>query len=189
MDWARLQFARLTANRDSVSAGDQAAALEIVGEHADAPTFRALHALARSARDETEFRRFSDAMAAVPDAQLARQVLQLALSAEVPAQAESQRLSLVYAVADDHPALSYRFLKANVRRLFAANSVEDSVSVAQDVPEIYWDAAPVDEVVAWMKAHAPAEAAPELARGAERAKFHLVTRERLDAQADALDAR
>jgi aminopeptidase N len=186
LDWAQLQFARTQLNRDGVSADDQAAALGIVGEHADARTFDQLRALVRSARDETEFRRYSNALALVPDARLAAGVLALALSPEIPAQADAERLQLVYAVAELHPALSYRFLQANAARLFKANSVEDSVFVAQELPEIYWDAAPINEVVAWTKAHTPAEAAPELARGSERARYRVTVRARLDAQADAL---
>lgn len=186
LEWADLQFARIQANRDAVSADDQAAALAIVGEHADTRTFADLEALMRSARDETEFRRFSGALARVPDARLAARVLALALSSEIPAQADAERLTLVYAVADLHPALSFRFLKAHADRLFKANSVEDNVDVAQELPEVYWDAAPIDEVIAWTKAHTPPEAAPELARGAERARYHLTARARLDAQADAI---
>jgi hypothetical protein len=184
--WAQLQFARVQANRDSVPAGDEAVALRIAGAHADAAAFAALDTLARTARDETEFRRFADALGAVRDPKLATRVLALAISPEIPDQAQSERLALIYAVAQGHPALSYRFLQANAARLFAANSVEDSVFIAQEIPEIYWDAAPVDQIVAWVKAHTPPEASPELARGAERARFHLVSRGRLDAQADAL---
>jgi hypothetical protein len=186
LDWAELQFERLQANRDSVSADDAAVALRIIGAGADAATFDRLLRLARSARDETEFRRYARGLAAVRDPLLAQRVLALAVSTAIPAQAESERLALVYAVAEDHPALSYRFLKAHARRLFASTSVEDSVSRAQELPEIYWDAAPIDEIAAWVKAQTPPEAAPELARGTERAAFHRLARERLDAQADAI---
>ncbi len=185
--WAQLQFARLEANRDSVAAGDAAVALRLVGEFADATTFDQLHALVRSARDETEFRRFATAMAAVRNPELARRVLALALSNEIPAQAQAERLEIVYAVAEAHPALSFRFLQANGARLLADKSVEDSVFLAQEIPQIYWDAAPVAQVGAWIKAHAPPEAAPELARGMERAVYHVRSRQLLDAQADAID--
>jgi aminopeptidase N len=184
--WANLQFDRIVANRDAVDPDDQSVALRIVGSHAGTTAFNRLVALVRSARDETEFRRYSAALAGVPDARLAQRVLDLALSPEIPAQAESERLTLVYAVAERHPALSYRFLQDHADRLFRANSTEDSVFLAQELPEIYWDAESLDRIVAWVKAHTPREAAPELARGAERARFRLQTRGLLDVQADAL---
>jgi aminopeptidase N len=185
LDWARLQFTRIEVNRESVGAADQAVALRIVAEHADAATFERLIALVRSARGEAEFARYSRALAAVRDPRLAAKVLQIALSAAFPAQAESERLHLVFAVASGHPALAYRFLKANADRLFELNSVEESVAIAQEIPELFWDAAPVAEVAAWVKARTPPQAAPELARGTERATFHRLSRARLDAQADA----
>ncbi len=184
--WANLQFDRTVANRDAVDPDDQSVALRIAGSQANAATFNRLLTLVRSARDETEFRRYSAALATVPDPRLAQRVLDLALSPEIPAQAESERLALVYAVAERHPALSYRFLHDHADRLFRANSTEDSVFLAQELPEIYWDAAPLDGIVAWVKAHTPREAGPELSRGEERARFRLQTRGLLDAQADAL---
>jgi aminopeptidase N len=186
--WARHTFGRLRTNRDSVDPDDQTVALQIVGEHADARTFAALHALARSARGEVESRRFADAMAAVRDPQLASELLQITLSPEIPVQAEPERLALIYAVARAHPALSYRFLQAHAGRLFAANSTQDSVYLAQHLPEVYWDAAPVDRVVGWVRTHTPREAAPELARGAERARYRRIVRQRIDAQAAAFAA-
>ncbi len=185
--WAQLQFARIQARRDSVPPSDEATALVIVGEHADAATFAALTDLARSARNETEFHWFAAAVGAVRDPHLAEQALRFALSSAVPAQAQDERIALIYAIANDHPALSYRFLQANATRLFQANSVEDSVFIAQEIPETYWDAAPIDEIVRWVKAHTPPEATPELARGAERARFERARRDRLAAQANAIE--
>ena len=56
--------------------------------------------------------------------------------------------------------------------------------MARSVPEDFWNAAPLDEIETWIKAHVSAEMAPELARGMETARFKVALKKALVPAAD-----
>jgi aminopeptidase N len=177
---ARARFQRFVSDRNAISADDRATILGIVGIHADPAQFAQLHAIARVATNVAERRRAYDALASVRDPQLAQQVLAIALSPELPPQARSLRLELVAQVAEQHPQLSWRFFQEHNDELLAGRSqFERILSVAEFVPSTYWDAAPLDELGAWVRGHLPAEAGPYIARGLARARFRLQEKQRL----------
>jgi hypothetical protein len=102
------------------------------------------------------------------------------MSPELPPQASSLRLEMVAAVSNYHPQLSWQFFQQYSDELLVAHSqFERMITLAQFVPTTYWNAAPLDELGAWVRAHVPAEAAPYAARGLARARFALAEKERL----------
>jgi aminopeptidase N len=183
---ARKRFAAFVADRSSIRPDDQSTILSIVAEHADAATFDQLHAIAKSSKNETEMRRYYGALMLVRDEALAREAVQIALSPEIPQQAAPVRLGFIAAVGEYNPKLSWTTMQQNVSTLFAPfGPMEAPQILAQYIPQGYWRAVPLDDLETWVKAHIPAEMAPNLARGMESARFDVVQKTALDTAADA----
>jgi hypothetical protein len=60
-----------------------------------------------------------------------------------------------------------------------------SLVLAQYIPETMWNALPLDDLEAWLKARVPPEMAPNLSRGMQAARFKLGERTQMVAAADA----
>jgi hypothetical protein len=95
---ARARFEKFVQDRNALSPDDQPMVLSIIARNADAAAFEQLHAIAKSAKSETELRRDLLAMMDVADPQLAARAARIALSDEIPPQAASLRLQLVWAL-------------------------------------------------------------------------------------------
>jgi len=173
------------ADPASLSPDLQPTVLAIVAQHADAPTFAKLHALARQSRDETERERFYMALAAVRDPALAREVAQIAVSDELPPQAASTRLRIVLRLADRFPQLSWDTFTAHRQRLLEPFPMLEGLIISQYVPESYWDAMPLPQLQAWINANLPADAADTLERGMQTARFKVAEKQALIPAADA----
>jgi hypothetical protein len=185
IDQARKRFAAFLTDRKSISPDDQGTILTIVAQYADAATFESLHAVARTAKDETELRRYYAALAAVRDPDLAQQAAQIALSAEIQPQAEALRLQLIGQLAGEHQELSWRVFRENSERLLQPFAMDAPLLVAQSLPDAYWSGIPMAELETWVRAHVPAEMGDSVDRGMETARFHLAEKNRLAAAADA----
>jgi aminopeptidase N len=173
IDEARRRFAAFVQDPHSLSADAQTTLLTIVGQNADAATFAQLHKLAKGAKDDTFMERCYVALARVRDPDLARQVVQIALSDEVPPQANTLDLRLIFNLAREHPRLSWDAYIANQEQLMKSISSEERpLRVAQQTPAVYWDALPLDQLEAWARANIPKGASDNLARGMETA-HHL----------------
>jgi aminopeptidase N len=182
---AQQRFAAFVADRKALAPDQQTTVLSIVAINADQTTFDQLHAIAKSAQNETEVERCYNALMSVRDPKLAEQALAIALSPELPAQAESRRVRLVIATANYHPQLSWQTFTRNVDRLMAPLSSFAPIVLAQYVPQAYWDALPLPDLENWVKARVPAEMAPELSRGMEAAQFSAAEKTALVPAADA----
>ena len=182
---ARRRFAAFTANRSSLAPDDQGVVMTIVAQNAEPGTFEQLHAVAKSARDEGEVRRFYPALASVRDPDLAAQALEVIMSPEVPPQAAAIRERIVRQMAADNPQLAWRFYKAHSRELLASLSEFERVLDVANAPESFWRGAPLAELDAFVKANVPANAAKYAARGMERARSAVALKERLVPAADA----
>jgi len=182
---ARKRFAAFLADHKSISPDDQGIILNIVAQNADAATFETLHALARGGKDETELRRYYAALMAIRDPLLAQQAAQIALSAEIPPQADSLRLQLLQRLADRHQQLSWHVFIDNSERLLKPFAANAPLIVAQYMPEAFWSGIPLAELEAWVRAHVPAEMGVNVDRGMETARFKLAEKDRLVRDADA----
>jgi aminopeptidase N len=173
IDEARRRFAAFVQDPHGVSADMQTTLLRIVGQNADAATFAQLHKLAKDAKDDTFMERCYVALARVRDPDLARQVVQIALSDELPPQANTLGLRLILTLAREHPRLSWDTYIAHQDQLMkSVASEERPLQLAQQTPAVYWDALPLDQLEAWVRANIPKGAADNLARGMESAR-HL----------------
>jgi aminopeptidase N len=170
---ARNRFAAFQSNHSALSPDDQAPVLTIVAQYADAATFESLHAIARGAKDETELRRYYGALVAVRDPELARQAAQIALSPEIPAQADAFRLQLIVALADRHQQLSWQLFRDNHERLLKPLAMEAPLFVAQYLPATYWSGVPTAELDAWVRAQVSPEMASSVDRGMETVRFRV----------------
>jgi aminopeptidase N len=182
---ARKRFAAFLSDHKSISPDDQAIILNIVAQNADAATFESLHAVARAGKDETETRRYYAALMAVRDPLLAQQAAQIALSSEIPPQADSLRLQLLQRLSDRHQQLSWHEFIDNSERLLKPFAANAPLIVAQYMPEAYWSGIPLSEVEAWVRAHVPAEMGENVDRGMETARFKLAEKDRLVRDTDA----
>jgi hypothetical protein len=121
----------------------------------------------------------------VRDEVLAKQALSIALSAEIHAQSEAQRLGFVQTVAGRHAALAWQTLKDNVAFLLAPFGPANAPAVlAQSVPVAFWDAAPPNEIQAFVGSRTPDDLRPMLARGMEQVRFFVKQRVLLDRSTD-----
>jgi aminopeptidase N len=182
---ARKRFAAFVVDRASLAADNQGMVLTIVGRHATASDFAALHAVAKSAKNETEMQRYYRAMMWVQDPALAQQAIAIAMSDEIPKQAATSRIGLVLTVHDAHPALAWSAFQNSVDTLLAPFQPNGPFMLAQYIPEIFWDSVPLDQLEAWIKPRVPGEVQPNLARGLETARFKLAEKTMLVKAADS----
>jgi aminopeptidase N len=170
---ARKRFAAFVSDRHAISADDQEAVLFVVGRHADAATFEQLHAVAKSARNETEVHRYYAALMRVRDPELAAKAARIALSDEIPQQAALVRMQLVLGMVDEQPRFAWTTFTENIDVLTAPYSTIAPLIIGQYSPETFWRSVPLDQLEAWIKAHVPAEMSSNIARGMETAHFKL----------------
>lgn len=183
---ARRRFAAFVADRSSLRPDDQATVLSIVAVNADQATFDQLHAIAKSAHDEGEIRRYYGALTGVRDPKLAEQAMAIAMSSEIPPQAAGQRLRLVLNIADWNPQLSWRFFTVHREALLEPLSTfSRMLTIAETIPTTYADAAPLPQIEAWVKANTPPDIGQYVARGLERAQFSVEEKRRLLPETDS----
>ena len=189
IDGARQRFAAFVTDHAAIPPDQQAAILKIVAQNADASTFERLHAVARTAQNENELRRFYSALTAVRDPALARQVGALILSKEIPEQAQTQRLTMVIQLAAAHQQLAWQLLQDNVDVLTKPLGFEGSLMLAQYLPEVFWSGIPVQTIEAFARSHVSAEMNSNIERGLETVRFRVAEKERLVRSADELASR
>ncbi|MFN2459762.1 MAG: M1 family metallopeptidase, partial [Candidatus Velthaea sp.] len=181
---ARRRFAAFVRDRSAIAPDDQATVLGVVAVNADSATFDQLHAIAKSSKNETEIRRYYPALMNVRDPQLAQQAAAIALGPEIPQQAAALRVRLIAGLGNYQPQLSWNTFKAHADTLLAPLGTFAPIFLAEFIPAGAWNAAPLDEIEAFVKSKIPAEMAPNLARGMESARFSLKQKTLLDAAAD-----
>jgi aminopeptidase N len=181
---ATLRYAAFVKDRSAIKPDDQELVLSIVAEYADAATFEQLHAIAREEKDDTAQRRYYLALMNVRDPALAQQAAQIALSKEIPPQAEDSRLRLIGQLANYHAALAWTSVTGNIEVLLAPFPKYAPLIIAQ-VPEFLWDGAPLGEIESWVRAHLPAEMSAHVERGMETARARRAEKQLLLREADA----
>ena len=183
---ARARFDAFTKNHDAIAPDDQGMILRTVALSADPATFDALHAVARAFKGQAELDRYYGALMSVRDPALAARAADIALSAEIPAEADSERLNLVARLADWNPRLSFSVLQANYDRLLAPQATFASLVAAQYLPQIYGRGIPLEEIEAYVRTKVPPEMAAEIGRGKEAAQLGLTHQALLRTQAQTI---
>jgi aminopeptidase N len=185
---ARRRFAAFVADRTRLAPDDQATILTIVAQNADAAAFDQLHAIAKGAKNETEVRRFYPVLMRVRDPQLAAQAAQIALSPEIPPQADVLRLGLVLALSAEHPQLSWSTFTGQLGALTAANPGNRPNVLAKTAPEVFWNGVPLDTLQSWLKEHGEPGMADTLTDSMQTVRFRLDQKTRLVEAADRIVA-
>ena len=182
---ARGRFEHLRSNPLAFSPSLRGAILRIVAENADPVTFEALHALARSARGDTEKQRYYDALSRVRDPALAERALHIALSSEIPRALDNTRFSYVLNVARTSPLAAWDAVRAHAQTLLAPLGSTAPEDAAGALPAALWRAVPLADIQAWLDLHAATEKAIGIPRAIERAQQDLLRAPQLVAAADA----
>jgi len=95
-------------------------------------------------------------------------------------------LRVVFHAAESHPQLSWAFFQKNVNKLFPGFGDSDrTLFIAGELPDIYRNAAPPEEIGAWIRAHAPRAAEPYIKRAVASAQVKLAEQTRLVAAVNA----
>ena len=182
---AKRRFQTFLTDPATLAADQQPAVLSTVAQNADAATFAQLHQLAKTAKNQTERQRYYSALAPVRDPLFAAQVIQIALSDELPPQAATMRVRLVLQLAPRFHQLSWNAFTANREKLLEPFPASTSLFIGQRVPDVYWDSLPLAQLEAWVKANIPAEASETMERGMQTARAKLAEKQALIPAADA----
>jgi len=182
---ARKRFAAFIKDRSTLPPDEQSVVIDTVATYADQATFDQIHALAKSAKNETEGQRYFFALAMAKDPKLAEQAMEIGISSEIPPQAASSRPGFVFGTIDWNPALAFEFGKAHGKKIFEAMDGMNMVFIALYAPPAFADAAPLDQVQAWVTTLVPPGSDAFIQRGMASAKLAQQLRARIVQQADA----
>jgi aminopeptidase N len=182
---ARDRFARVQHDPAAFTPELRAVIVRLVARNADAPTFDAIHTLARTATDQDTQSTDYAALMRVRDPALASQALAIALSDELPPALASDRIDLVLTIADRFPAMVWPVFRDHAAMLLAPQGSTGPEFAAAEIPRSFWRAVPLPELAAWLDAHAPTERTIGIPRGLETAEDLLLRTPRLIAGADA----
>ncbi|HEV2271954.1 MAG TPA: M1 family metallopeptidase [Steroidobacteraceae bacterium] len=182
---ARRRFAAFVHDRSAISPDDQPMILNVVAQYADAGTFDQLHTLAKQSDDEAEKTRLYAALSMVRDPKLSAEAARIAVGAEIPPQLAILRLQMFFGMANERPQLAWTTFRDNIGPLLAPLGNLAPLVEAQYVPQLFWDSMPPDQMEAWLKAHVPAEMAPQLGKGMEGARFQVAEKAQLVPEAEA----
>jgi hypothetical protein len=183
---ARRRFKAFVADRNSLAPDEQAAVLTVVAQNADAAAFEQLHAIARASKNETEVRRFYPILMRVRDPQLAAQAAAIALSPEIPPQADVLRLGLVLTLSGEHPQLAWTTFTKELDRLTAANPGNKPNVLAKTAPEVFWNSIPLETLKTWIGEHVEPGMAATVDDSMQTARFRLDQKVRLVEAADRI---
>ena len=182
---ARARFASFVKDRSAIPVDNQGFILSIVAQNATDAEFEQLHAIAKSAKNETELRRYYPILMLVRNPELANKAAQLIFSDEIPKQAESLRIQMALTLSEHNPSMSWDIYTKNYERLIAPMMPEGTMMMTQITPDIFWSSVPLAQIEAWMKLKSPAELAPFIARGMEGANNKLAEKTLLTQATDA----
>ena len=178
------RFAEYLKDPQAISADDQRMIFGIVASNADQATFDQLHELARSAKDPALLQNLYMSLSQVADPKLAAEVASIALSADLPPQANDLPFSMLFGLAQRHPELSWNAYSHTDKDLFAQFGPEAPVILAQSIPQVYWRAAPLPEIDAWLGARVPKELATAREHYMDQARLRVAERTALLPAAD-----
>ncbi len=182
---AQKRFAAFVKDPATLGPDEQSVVLPTVATYADQATFDQIHALAKAAKDQTSAERFYFALSAAKDPKLAQQAMQIAISSEIPPQAGNSVPGLVFRNSDWNPTLAFEFGKAHGKQIFASMAGMNMVFIALFAPQQLVDAAPLDQVRAWVTSLVPPGSDAYIERGMSAAKLALQIKARIVEQADA----
>jgi len=91
---------------------------------------------------------------------------------------------MLFGLAQRHPELSWNAYSHTDKDLFAQFGPEAPVILAQSIPQVYWRAAPLPEIDAWLGARVPKELATAREHYMDQARLRVAERTALLPAAD-----
>ncbi|MBU1377548.1 MAG: M1 family metallopeptidase [Alphaproteobacteria bacterium] len=167
---ARKRFAAWVKDPASLSGAGRSTVLAIVAANADAPTWEAIHAMAKASKDPTDRSRLYGYLGASDDPALANKALALALSGEP---SPTQVPGIVAAVAQGFPDKAYDFAMVNRTKLEAFLEPASRITYFAELAQASRDPAMLRKL-ATLKATVPASTKGEIE------KAEAAIRNRLD---------
>jgi aminopeptidase N len=185
LDEAHRRYRAFLLDHRRVAPDDQGVLLSVIGHHADAATFDQLYALAKAANDQSEVQRYFAAIASVDDPALAARAAAIAVSDDIPPQADALRFGLLAAIARKHGPLSWNAFASNYAKVLAAQGSYADMAIAQAVPQIYGTEVPLAQLESWIRSKVPPQLSPVVERGMAGAKFTRAEQAAFISAADA----
>jgi aminopeptidase N len=181
---AHKRFQAFVKDRKAIAPDNQGSILSIVAHDADEATFNQIYAIAKEAKTQTQMQRYFFALANVSDPKLAERVVKIALSSEIPPEADTLRLGLVASLSNEHQHLSWQAMTGNLEALTKAYSTIAPLLIAQTLPQVYWSGIPLQDVESFVRSHVPKEMGEVVDRGMESARYQLTRKSLLVREAD-----
>jgi aminopeptidase N len=174
---ARKRFAAFLAQEGSLTAGLRPAVFDIVGRYADQQTYDQLHELARKTESVEQKHLLYGAMGLAKDPRLADQTLALSLTDELE---PSLAAGLVPKVAfeAEQARMAWTFLKDHYQPLLAKVSLFARFRYLSSIAHAFNETGQARDLMAFAKAHLPADTLPEIRKSVERIEFRDLLRRR-----------
>jgi aminopeptidase N len=179
----KARFAKLMADPTSLTPLNRTAVLAVAGYAADPAIYGQLFHLALAATNPAEQEQYFFAVYSAKDPALATQSLESTL--HLPPQDASYAPYIVLYVGQQHPHLAWSFLEKHANALFATMSAFERAQAVTTVAAAFATRIPSADIAAFMKAHVPADGAPEVRQALDRIHTRETVQQRLLPQIDA----
>ena len=153
-------FAKLVADPGAYAPLNKDAILSVAGYAADESIYKQLFGMAMAAKDPAEQQQDFFALFSAKDLSLAQQTMQMSL--HLPPQFASFAPFIVAYVGQSHPQEAWKFLNDNNDKLFANTSAFEAAQEVAGVGSQFATLIPADQIFAYLKAHVPADGAPQV---------------------------
>jgi aminopeptidase N len=175
---ARERFQKFVADPNTLPPDLRPAVLDVVGRHADQKTWDKLHELGLKTRNVEEKGNFYHAMAAALSPELAKRMLPLSLTDELPA-AQATFLVIWVATAGEQPEIAWDFAQANRQKLDAKLGAVLAVRFVPYLMRGFSDAQRANELETYAQKYMPAGAKSEVDKAAEAIRFNADLKARI----------
>jgi aminopeptidase N len=175
---ARERFKKFLADPNTLPADLRPALLDVVGRYANPQMWDKLHELGLKTQSIEEKGNFYHAMAAALNPEIAKRMLPLSLTAELPTSLAT-RLVIWVASAGEQPEIAWNFAQANREKLDAKLS---AVGVVRFVPYLmrgFSEAQRANELETYAQKYMPAGAKSEVEKAAEEIRFNADLKARI----------
>ncbi|UFP96786.1 M1 family metallopeptidase [Gloeobacter morelensis MG652769] len=163
---ARRRFEAFVRTPESLAPNLRPPVLSVVGRYADQATYDQLLSLARKTQSTEEKRNYYAALAGALDPKLAQQTLALSLKNEEEPNLATN-LVLQVAGSGEHREMAWEFAKQNYQALLDKRAFFNRYKYLPGLVANFTEAERAQEFEAFAKANLPAEALPEVSKGAE----------------------
>jgi aminopeptidase N len=182
----KARFAKLVNDPNAYTPLNREAVMTVAGYGADETIYKQLFVMGISAKTPAEQQSDFFALWGANDKALAQQTLQSTL--QLPAEFAPYAPYIVGYVGRSHPDIAWKFLNDNADKLFATMSAFERAQGVTGVVSGFATHVPSSELLAFMKAHVPADGAPQIKQAMDNIHTQEAVQKRLLPQIDAFVA-